>query len=276
MAQDPNVSVWRSAISINWVCWNCPIEFCRWDACMKSHAFKKVSVTQQAPKSHLLNWNCFNMAGRKELGSEYTESFEPVTCQSQYCASETNLLWRFRQKLPHQNLLKANKSTWWEWGKALNIRLPSALLLSKGAKPWLGLTPSAKRRTSLDINRLQLIAWSWTFIASSPLNGQGPRTEDPALTLILTSDVLQTMGHFHQPMDPQERTFLWNPCPAHLAHVTCMGLLKLWSAWSVSSVGKRQWLNEMQGVKDVGNTELLATKMGLNQGTGPNLTYLRV
>ena len=173
MAQDPNVSVWRSAISINWVCWNCPIEFCRWDACMKSHAFKKVSVTQQAPKSHLLNWNCFNMAGRMELGSEYTESFEPVTCQSQYCASETNLPWRFRQKLPHQNtpqhpvLLKANKSTWWEWGKALNIRLPSALLLSKGAKPWLGLTPSAKRRTSLDINRLQLIAWSWTFTASS-------------------------------------------------------------------------------------------------------------
>lgn len=32
----------------------------------------------------------------------------------------------------------------------------------------------------------------------------------------------------------------------------------------------------MQGVKDVGTTELLAIKMGLNQGTRPNLTYLRV
>lgn len=83
MAQDPKVPVWRSAISINWVCWNWSIEFCRWDACMKSHAFKKQSVTQQAPKSHLLNWNCFDMAERKDLESEYTESLEPVACQSQ-------------------------------------------------------------------------------------------------------------------------------------------------------------------------------------------------
>lgn len=73
----------KEAISINWVCWNCSIEFCRWDACMKSHAFKKQSVTQQAPKSHLLNWNCFDMAERKDLESEYTESVESVACQSQ-------------------------------------------------------------------------------------------------------------------------------------------------------------------------------------------------
>ena len=58
-------------------------------------------------------------------------------------------------------------------------------------------------------------------------------------------------------------------------------ILRIWLAWVCWSSGvypqseKRQWL-EMQGVKDVGTTKLLATKMGLHQGTRPNLTYLRV
>ena len=57
--------------------------------------------------------------------------------------------------------------------------------------------------------RLKFIACSFQLVKVPER-----KTQLSALTLIYwSSDVLQTMGHFHQPMDPRERTFslqLWS------------------------------------------------------------------
>ena len=145
-----------------------PIEFCIKKKKNPSHAFKQVSITQQArqaPKSHLLNWNGFQwFSDGYEKGSLDQNTRKVVKSQSQVLRKRNkSAIILALDKSCHTTNHKDYKSIWWEWGKVVKIHLPTTLLLGyfthrqQRSKATTGFHsqrwPLANQRTPLDVNR---------------------------------------------------------------------------------------------------------------------------
>lgn len=155
MAQDPNVPVWRRPFPSTEFVGTAPLNsadgMLAWNPTHSKNSLspsKLPSLTCSIGIALIwLRERTLNQNTQKVL------SLSPVNLK--YCASETNLPWRFRKK---GTTPKCPLTPCFVVSKQIYM-----VVIGQGTKyssaTWLGLTPSAKRLTSLDINRLLWGHW---------------------------------------------------------------------------------------------------------------------